>query len=415
MKFRSLAGRLGLLVAAAWLSNAGEALAQCGPDNLNIGSCCSPTFATLPTFPAVQIPGLGICWTNCVPTQQAPQTIDWTAPVQTVCGQFQSQIFVRDVGSGNMLLAGVMTLDYTRTWTEFDSTGTPFQVWRFAAKADMKVATFGIPQLCPIPNCIAPFGPHNTAFFYGFLDYASNCTGVPPRATLVLYHANDFFVHNPSLSSRPGAFHPTKGFAIVAPHNSAQTFIPAVQLSPQGPIQGEATRNVSLTAAGGCFVEDPILGGTITRLGGACLCNFATFPKQHTFRVINGTNACVNTAGVGGSFTSLNFSFPNLPWYHMMTTSIGFWSNPTVYPSNASVWVDEGLFLRTDACTGTFVSIEYGGSSRGGFSKLLPNGLPLTGFTDLADNYTAPIGGPFPFPILGNALPTDQLIYVNVP
>ena len=87
--------------------------------------------------------------------------------------------------------------------------------------------------------------------------------------------------------------------------------------------------------------------------GGACLCNFATFPKQHTFRVFNGVNTCVNTAGLNGNFQALNFAFPTLPWYYMMTTSIGFWTNPAVYPSNQRAWVDEGLFIRSSS------SVEY--------------------------------------------------------
>jgi hypothetical protein len=36
-------------------------------------------------------------------------------------------------------------------------------------------------------------------------------------------------------------------------------------------------------------------------------------------------------------------------------------------------------------------------------------------FTDLADNYTAPLFGPYPGPFVGSVHPTDHLLYVNVP
>ncbi len=43
------------------------------------------------------------------------------------------------------------------------------------------------------------------------------------------------------------------------------------------------------------------------------------------------------------------------------------------------------------------------------------SGLVPTHFTDLADNYTAPLSGPFPLPALGSIRPTEHLIYVNEP
>lgn len=416
MSLPTLASRLGSLAALILSFVCGPAaVAQCGPDNLDVGACCQPTNANLPAFIGQQLPGLGITWNNCIPVQQANLVVDVSTPVQVQCGQYQANVFVRDVGTGIMLLAGSMTLDYTRTWDEVLPSGLVARVWRFAAKVDLKVATFGIPPLTPIPNCIAPFGPHSSAFFYGYMDWADGCSGTPPRNALVLYHANDFFIHNPALSDRPGAFHPSRGYAIVAPHNTTQFFIPANQMAPQGPLFGEATRDVLNVAPTTCVVEDRVTSGFINNFGGACLCNFTTNPTQHNFRQIAGKTACVNAIGQNGNFQSLALSFPTLPWFHMTATSIGFWTNPNQYPGVESAWVEEGLFLRQTPCQGDFVAIYYGGSTDGGFTPLLPIPVIADGFTDLADNYTAPISGPYPFPILGSVRPTDHLIYVNVP
>ena len=44
-----------------------------------------------------------------------------------------------------------------------------------------------------------------------------------------------------------------------------------------------------------------------------------------------------------------------------------------------------------------------------------PGPIAVRNFTDLADNWTAKLTGPYPTPILGSVHPTDRLIYVNEP
>lgn len=409
------ASRFGSLCALFLsLVVARPASAQCGPDGLDLGACCQLINANLPGFIGQQLPGLGITWNNCMPVQQANLVVDVSTPTLVRCGQYQANVFVRDVNTNIMLLTGTMTLDYTRTWQEVHPSGVVDRVWRFAAKADLKVATLGVPPLTPIPNCIAPFGPHQTAFFYGYMDWSGGCTGTPPRNALVLYHANDFFIHNPALSDKPGAFHASRAYAIVAPHNTAQFFIPANQFAPAGAMFAEATRDVPPSTLA-CVVEDRVVSGFVNNFGAACLCSFTTTPQQHNFRQIAGKTACVNAVGQNGNFQSLALSFPTLPWFHMTSTSIGFWTNPNIYPGTESAWVEEGLFLRQVPCQGDFVGIYYGGSTDGGMTPLLPIPVVADGFVDIADNYTAPVNGPYPFPILGSIRPTDHLIYVNVP
>jgi hypothetical protein len=307
-------------------------------------------------------------------------------------------------------------LDYTRTWDEIDPSGLAAQVWRFTAKADLSFLTPGTPPFCPTPGCIIPNGPYQTAFFYGYVDYVACTSSGAWENVLVLYHACDRFIHAPGLSDKPGSFHPGISYAIVAPHSAAQPFIPFNMIAPGGPVLGEATRTVNgTTPPATCFVEDHVLQAALTPLGAGCVCTLSTWPKQQTLRQFSGQTNCTNTAGVPGGWVSLNVSWPTLPWFHMVSTSLGCWANPVVYPGDECVWVDEGLFVRRDACSGDFVELKYGATTRYGWQTLLPIPVIVQTFTDLADNYSAPVGGPYPTPILGSVRPTDHLIYVNQP
>jgi hypothetical protein len=408
LRLASLSGLLAMVLLPA-----APVAAQCfGPDNLNLGACCTPAVPNLPAFPGASMPGLGICWTQCTVANQRTLKVAWTPPASPFCGQYTTALTIADGGSGLPLLAGTITLDYTRTWDEITTTGTLAQVWRFTAKADLvSTAAPGSPP-CPVPNCIAPAGPHPTAFYYGYVDYTACITSATAfENALVLYHACDRFIHAPGLSDRPGVFHPTQSYAIVAPHSALQPFVPGSAIAPGGNVIAEATRNV---ATAGCTTEDPIAFGGMSPLGAGCICTLSANPKQQTLRAFKGQTACVSGSGVAGNFTSLNVNFPTLPWFHMVSTSIGTWTNPNMYPSIESAWVDEGLFVRQDACTGDFVELKYGGSTRNGWPVLSIPGSP-TNFTDIADNYTAPLFGPYPLPILGSVRPTDHLIYVNEP
>lgn len=405
------------VVACGLIAGAAPATAQCfGPDLLDVGPCCQPTVPVLPPFPSASLPGLGICWTQCTVTNQRPLKVSWTAPVAPICSEFSSTLTITDGTSGTPLMAGPLVLDYTRTWQEIDPSGNMTQVWRFTAKVDLAPLMTTTPP-CPVPSCLSPVGPYSTAFFYGYVDYSSCNAAGPWDNVLVLYHAGDRFIHAPGLSNHPGVFHPTGSYAIVAPNSSVQPFIPMNMIAPGGPIFGEAMRNTTLPGVppAFCVVEDHVLQGAMTKLGAGCVNTLSNAPKQQTSRQFNGTTNCVNTAGLNGAWASLNINFPFLPWFHMITTSIGTWANPNVYPGKESAWVDEGLFIHQDACTGDFVELKYGGSTKDGWKVLLPIPVIVTNFTDLANNYSTPLAGPYPTPILGSVMPTRHLIYVNEP
>ncbi|MHC5212805.1 MAG: hypothetical protein ACYTG2_19010 [Planctomycetota bacterium] len=391
---------------------------QCfGPDGLDLGGCCAPVQANLPNFPSVSMPGLGICWDSCSVAGTNDLSVDWLGLAQGACGRYQTLVTVSDTTTGVPILTGTLVLDYTRTWLETDPAGNTIQVWRFLAKGDLQVAATGVTPTCPVPPCILPSGPWQTAFFYGYLDYAVCDPTTGYENALVLYHACDRFIHAPGLSDKPGTFHPENSYAIVAPHSAAQPFVPSNAIAPGGLLMGEAVRTANNPAIPPtlCTVEDRIVDGGMVPLGAGCVCTLSTFPKQQTVREFFGKTNCVNAAGVPGGWTSLAIAFPTLPWLHMVTTSIGGWGNPFSYPGQELAWVDEGLFVHQDPCVGDFIELKYGASTRFGWDVLLPTPVVVNIFTDLADNWSAPLSGPYPGPVLGSVQLTDRLIYVNLP
>ncbi len=425
----AIARRCLVLLTAftALVAVASTAHAQCvRPDNLN-GPCWQPVNLNIPQFPDITNPGLGICWTLCIPTTN-PVNVIQTTPVPTaVCGQFTSSVSVVNATTGVTDLFGSVILDYTRTWEEMDTSGRQYQVWRFAAKVDFSNTVGAVPR-CPVPTCLPPFGPHPTAFFYGYVDYSIECTIGLTESSLVLFHNCDAFIHQPpALSSRPGAFHPATTYAVVSPNTSTNPFTPTspalLPTFPSGPLMVEAVRNVNNPAGlPFCVAEEPLLDGDLMPLVFGCPCGASLLP-QVSANLFKGSGVCIGPiSGGGSSFEALFFAI--LPWLFYDTTSIGSWTTDFNYPGQENAFVGEGLFQYHDSCQELlpppvftdFAEIFYGGQTTGG-RVVLPNPLfpPLTqNFVDLADNYSTPIGGPPPpLPIYGAVEPTDHLIYVN--
>ena len=395
-----------------------EANAQCfGPDNLS-GPCWQPTAVNLPAFPDVHMPGKGICWDNCNPSSEVCTDLDITMPIPVSCDQFTAELTVSDCLTGAVELRGKLILDYTRTWNEFDPViaGGQYQVWRFVAKVDLETPP-GIASGCPIPTCL---GPTPSAFFYGYMDYALNCSTGQFESALVLFHGCDAFQHDPVLSDRPGAFHPGTSYAIVGPDTSANPFVVAALPATGGAITAEAIRLAAKPSLGGCVNEERIQQGVIQPIGQGCTCTFALAPAQVTARHMAGTGTCVSPVSGPSSFLSLTIG--GLPWIETITTSIGTWTTGASYPGPEQVWVDEGIFLFTDGCAAAagapslFGDLMYGASTSQGYFVLGGDdgGGALTDrFTDLASNLAHTVGTPLSFPILGSVRPTDHLIYVN--
>lgn len=386
--------------------------AQCfGPDGLDSGPCCTPVNLTLPPLPTLTIPSLGICWNNCnVSTQTCNQTIVFSPTPGATCGQFVAPIGVLDCSS-NLVMWGYASLDYTRTWVE--NTPPPvneYQVWRFAVKVDMN----GVQPTpsCPTPTCIPGSSPL-TAFFYGYIDYALNCTTGAWESSIVLFHGCDAFTHDPFYSCAPGSFHPNLEFAIVGPHTTAAPFVPSPVPTPTGVMLEEAMRSTWEPLPGMCLAEEKIVQGDVLATYTGCFCGGTT--PMNTSVAVQGSGSC------GGRFSTLN-AWPTVPWYDLVTTGIGRWSTATTYPGPEAASVAEGVFLYgTDgACSAsgaleTSVDIFYGGITQNGFTVVPPAGVILTqNFYDLASNYSVVLPGPFTFPLLGCVAPTAHVLYFNL-
>jgi hypothetical protein len=416
------------LSALATFALAGLAAAQTSPchqfDNLN-GPCCSAAVSNLPAFPNYQSPGQAICWTNCNLSGQVKTQTILTPPIQTDCTGYQANIEVNDFNNGTTYLFGKVTLDYTRTWEEQPPVAGafPIQVWRFAAKADLHTSSPSLPGTCPVPKALSLYP---TAFYYGYVDYAFDCSTAQWETSIVMYHACDLFINKPGISATPapaGGLDPNKSYAFIAPDTAANPFVPSNNLYTGGPLFGEGMRLKNLPGTLLCNTEDPITSGILNPIFQLCLCPISLLPMQQSVNVFNGQGLCVDSSGVAGNFQSLNL-WPAFPWFHLVTTSIGNWTTMNSYPGAEVAWVDEGAFLYKDPCgfgpglNGGSYEVMYGGSTAKGY-QVSPNPVyPVSqNFKDMASNFYNGVGVPFPSPLglVGKVMPTRHLIYVNTP
>ena len=101
-----------------------------------------------------------------------------------------------------------------------------------------------------------------------------------------------------------------------------------------------------------------------------------------------------------------------------MTTSIGSWTGTAAYPGPEDAFVEEGVFVYHDSCSvttsfgGNFAEFHYGGSTTGGWTV---TSFLSQNFIDTASNFSLALPGAVVPPFTGSALPTEHLIYTNVP
>jgi len=405
-----------LLLAFLPFAFGSSASAQCasGPDGLT-GPCCQFVPLSLPTFPTLTLPATAICWNNCAPSQVCA-LVTIATPTPVTCDEFSSALLVSDC-TGLLQVGGSLVLDYSRTWEEFDSAAMRrLQVYRFVAKIDMDASGT---HPCFVPACFTAF-PQN--FYYGYVDYAIDCTTGGVEAALMLFHNCDAFIHHP-LSTNPapaGGFHPNLSFAIVAPSTAANPFVAGTAPIPAGAMTAEAVRLAALPGAA-CLTEDPISSGGTVFLGSGCGCVFAPAPAQLSARRLSGTGTCLSPVGTPTTFMTAN-AMPSFPWFHEMATAIGFWSTPVGYPGEEFCWANEAPVFYRDACSarlglaGAFGEVYYGASTQLGYTVVPAAGVALTDkFTDLAANTSWTVPGPPPATFMGKVLPTRNLIYFNVP
>ncbi len=395
---------LATLLVIAGLAAPSHAQLCFGPDNLS-GPCCSFNIANLPTpMPTPPtMPASGICWTACSPAT-TNVFLSYTPITQLACGSYSTGLSVIDT-AGTVIMRGTMTLDYTRTWAETNFAGDPLQCWRFMAKVDLFASAPGLP--CPVPAGTAP-----TSFYYGYLDVVLNCNTGGFEFANVLFHSCDLFIHNPAVSSIPGPHHPASSYALVAPVTAANPFLPLPLPPIFGPVTGGATRLSALPGAT-CLNDEliPAGGANLGLIAQACACPFnLAGPLQYSAQPFTGTSIC------GTGTASIWTPFP-LPWLHLITTSLGFWTGGgpgTPYPGPEAAFVNEGFFFTTDGCFGIpFIQVYYGAMTDQGFPVTPDAARPwqTPRMLDLASNYSRSMGITPPF--VGTVRPTARLIYVN--
>lgn len=381
--------------------------AQCLlPDGLD-GPCCAVATPNLPAFPAYLMQGVGFCYSACAPSANPCLLWDLQAPISTGCGQYTVDVRISECGVTPQLF-GQLVLDYSRTWEEIAPTGTTLQVWRFLAKADLSLIPGTVANPCLVPPSALVFP---SIFYYGHIDYALDCATGTWEVATVLMHQCDWFIHSPALSSQPGVFHPTRSYALVGPSTPANPFVPAIHTPVPGPAITAATRVQGGAAGLACLTREVMQGG-FNNLTQACICPFSVALPQVTARNLQLVGTCGSAAA---SLNTLGFGFP---WLHIMTTSIGNWTTTNTFPGDRIVWVDEGALLYNQACGGGafFVDVAYGVTTAKGY-PVLPNPAAPAGQTktDLASNFTLPLGGPIVGPFVGNVLPTRHVLNVDLP
>lgn len=421
---RLLSSAAGLALLAGTVS---AQISLCNiPDNLT-GPCCLPTQAILPAFPPISLPASAICWSSCALAGSDCATLDLTPPIPTpICGQFDVQVRVTDC-FGFVQLAGKGKLDYARTWEENGAiTPTPtgptlpanYQVWRFLIKVDMQATPGPVAAgPCTVP---ADLSINPTVFYYGYVDYALDCNTGIMRSSVAMFHAADWLINFPGISSGIAGANPTRSYALVAPQNPLNPFVPAANLIFPAGVQFESVRAIGNVLAPGvqaaCNNEEEVSQGTYAPLGFGCLNPPSLGPIQSAAVLINGASFC------GSNFQSLNL-FGTVPWIETISTSIGNWTTGQDYPGPEAVRADEGLFLYRDACLGGTVGggqafeIFYGAETQGGFGAFLvdPTGV-LVGhknFVDLVSNWRRPIGTPLVLPAIGRVMNSYHLISIN--
>jgi hypothetical protein len=394
---------------AAIVASSATAAAQCFvPDGLN-GPCCAPAVSNLPALPAYTMPGLAVCFHQCQVMSTPCIKWDFGVPSPTSCDGFKVDVKVIDCSSGFTRLFGTVVLDYTRTWME-QSTSGPIQVWRFAAKVDMAANVAIPPDPCITPPSALAFPQ---IFYYGYIDYAFDCTSGTWEMATVLAHQCDWLIHGTTgFSSTPGIHHPARFYALVGPDTPGNPFVPVQIQAPFGGLAGEATRETA-TPGTVCNAEEP-LQGAISPLFQACLCAPAMQPPRAMMRRLVTSGQC------GTQVASIDTLPMGLPWPHLVTTSIGTWTTMASFPGPEAVWLDEGPVLHAAGCpdatgvTPVHADVMYGVTTAKGYPAV-PGTPPHSAMTDLASNWSWTLGTPITIPMYGNVMPTRRLVYVTMP
>lgn len=367
-----------------------------GPDGLD-GPCCTFVTEDLPTFPDLSMQGSALPWQDCMPLPKLGVAMSLGGPQQLACGSYVSPFSVT-TAAGIVVASGELELTYSRTWDEISPAGQVHQVWRFLIMGNLDVAPTPVPQ-----PAIPPVSP---AFYHGYIDYALPCNAplVTWRHAMVLFHNCDDFLHRPGLSANPGVFHPDRTFAFVSPDTAAQPFDHTVIAPPMsGPVMMGALRDPSPAAIAACTTRDRVAQGALDPIVEGCACPLTVnLPPRNVATRMSAFGVC------GGGTLSLDTSALGFPWLHLISTSIGRWTNGAVFPGEEGALVYEGPVVWQEGCTNQrFAELHYGAATQQGWTRVSP--LPVLlpqNMLDMRSNWSIPIPGPVALPIVGAVFPS---------
>jgi hypothetical protein len=379
MKLQSLLAPLALALAFA-----SPTAAQClVPDNLDlVGSPCGGAQTNVPQR-AFQQGAVGICWQDCGIDATGNYIAQWQAltpilggplPPVPSCAWYKARL--RLYNGFGLQWDGQMFFNYSRTWAEVGTSGTPIQVWRYLVNGDLRaVSPSTMP--CGTPACAGAFG--GLVRFTGYVDYAYDCATTVTRRAWMITHACDAIDHVAGFP-RAGTFHPNRYYTFVGP--SGSFVVGAGTTIEAGGATVECVRKWdALAVPARCNSEEPLITGNITPNVMNCMCG--TGPA----------NWYEGNLFVGGAFGTVLTGFPGSQPFRSFP--VGQWTNPGVFPGVEEVrWnCNEGQWLD---CNGVArQEFYFGVTTAGGFSPFsLPTSTPPmplpTTFVDQSNSMILP-------------------------
>jgi len=377
-------------------------------DDLLNGPCCTPTVAQLPQFPGQELETKYICWQDC--DVRLSGNVKASLRLRpAACGYYLLRYNVTNLPGTRTIWSGSLVAAYSRTWAESQVAGElpNLQVWRFLINGDLVidpqiVQAFGN-NTCVVPASYNTFGRLHVS---GYADWVLNCDTGEWSVAYALGHECDPIEHDNSFSCRPGTFNRNRSYNWVGP---APGFVcePNVPVA-EGPIRCEAFRRFDFTQPLNmiCETEQPISQGQIETIGEFCPCGPAVAVAQYKIQALTASTVCNSFAG----------TTPVEVWSGLLGKSIGFWTDPDVYPGLERLHLSRGFFDYADGC-GLAGGLEYflGVQTQGGFDTwkiILGDLTPVPNrLIDLGNAKRSVQGGP---PVIGKRYVTDKLMYFNV-
>jgi hypothetical protein len=386
---RSLGAAAVLGLAVAFPSDA-----QCIRDGLDGSLCCTPADLRLPAFAAVTQTCQFACLEQCGTRFQHNMLVEIAAPREVnrqgagvVCGvDLIRMTFKTRTTTPRTLWTVRLRAQYARNWLASvgDPAGPPdTEVWRFLVNGSMAPSSFLLGRFgqndCAVPPCVSQYpSPH----FWGYIDFAQNCSTGAWQAAFALQHDCDMLEHG-STSARPGTFHPVEAYVFVGP-SAGFTFDATGVPAALGTMALEdVRRNAWESYPNICTFEESLVQGFLSQVRELCPCSGGTTaPAQYVDTAVSGSGECSTSFQSTGSASN-----------PFLQKRLGHWQlGAGSYPGDQFLLLDEGLLQYIDGCTGRG-SLQYlkGVTTIGGFPAVRLNEIPLgSQFVDLGSANRSP-------------------------